>query len=491
MPKIIRLPSSNNNRWVNNAAEGRPTDQSSTRSPRDSSLAVDNNYEQNDAAKCSSTNYEREPWWRVNLQKRHRIYGVTIYSYRRKQQESISLNVPNSVLCPKCDFEWPPGNYGLPMPVSGCPSDNIWKTGMRFHAIQHDKPYDDKTRYWSDNIMLKGGATKYGIEQHFCIHQQSQNENPEYNGNETIPTWQPGKYCIFQYGYSCPDGFHIGSLTWFDKNPVFSASKYYNSINGTLPRGEYTTHNTTIYFCCREDGDPTKPINLPRTRPFYLFQYGRICQEVAGMSEMEHFFHFEEEVLLNGSIPDLVFISGQRLKFQDPHPRIEVTLFDRGLTLHYCYYDIADKLKGFQVLIDTTPDTFGYGRFYDIETGISRSINKPFLSAVECASYSTIEQEFDHITLNCNQPIEGQYVIIFMKDRQDALQLCEVLVFGEETCGRPLGMATEEILDSAITASSFDASKGLVYHPYNVRLNSFAAWCTNNNDPEKYIQVNT
>src|SRR5699024_861125 len=146
-------------------------------------------------------------------------------------------------------------------------------------------------------------------------------------------------------------------------------------------------------------------------------------------------------------------------------------------------------LKGFQVLVDTTPDTFGHARYYDDESGIARPVNKQFLSAVECASYSVTDNEFEHITLNCTQPIEGQYVIIFMKDRKDALQLCEVKVFGEESCGRPLGMATEEILDSAITASSFDTKDGLQNHYYNVRLNSPKAWCVASSDVDKYVQI--
>ncbi|KAF7494181.1 Putative G-protein coupled receptor [Sarcoptes scabiei] len=487
VPKLI----TSKPRWSKNAAEGKPTDQSSTRSSRESSLAVDNNFEQKESTKCSSTNYEREPWWRVNLQKRHRIYGIQIFGYVGKRSDPAPQS--SSMLLERnsfdfCSDQWPAKNYALPMPVSGCPFDeqHRWLHGIRFHAVQHDKPYDDKIRYWSDNIMLKGGATESGIEQHFCIHQDF-STNASNDSNRCL--WQPGKYCIIKYGDSCPDGFQTGSITWFDKKLQNSSSKLYNYINGTMPSGNYTTHNTTIYFCCREDGDPTKPINLPRTRPFYLFQYGRICQEVSGMSEMEHYFHYEEEFFIPGSTPNMVFTTGQKLKFQDPHPRIDVTLFDRGLTLHYCYYDIADKLKGFQVLVDTTPDTFGYGKFHDTNTGIARSVNKPFLSAVECANYGTTREEFDQITLNCTQPIEGQYVIIFMKDRQDALQLCEVRVFGEETCGRPLGMATEEILDSAITASSFDTTKGLVYHPYNVRLNSFAAWCATNEDTEKFIQI--
>lgn len=470
-------------KYTENAAEGKPTDQSSTREFRDSSLAVDGIREQRDPLKCSSTNYEREPWWRVNLQKRHRIRGVKIFSQTRKQEPLHSTKFYENMFDEKLPdgAQWPDGQYALPMPVSGCPDDSTWKTGMRFHAIQHEKVYYDKTQYWSEGIMLKGGATGSGIEQHFCIHTSSTSNNN---------TWMPGKYCIFQYGHSCPEGFHNGALTWFDKKSAENSSfENKNSQSGSVPRGVYTTHNTTIYFCCREDGKAELPIRLPKTRPFYLFQYGQTCQEVEGMSEVEHFFHYEEAMVMAGSSVELIFTSGQQLKFQDPHPRVDATLFDKGFTLHYCYYDIADKLKGFQVLVDTTPDIIGYGRNYDEVSGISWPVHKPFLSAVECASYSVTADEFDVIELNCTQPVEGQYVIIFMNDRQDSLQLCEVMVFGDESCGRPLGMATEEILDSAITASSFDRNRSLLYHPYNVRLNSPKAWCAQSNDPEKYIQV--
>ncbi|KAI2811304.1 hypothetical protein BLOT_002478 [Blomia tropicalis] len=499
-----------NIKWVRNAAEGKPTDQSSTRDLFDSSFAVDGNYAQYDASKCSSTNYEREPWWRVNLQKRHRIHGVQIYSLIRKQPEvkatlgtlatisDVNENFFTTINTNDENIQWPMGEYALPMPVSGCPqkdSNYQWLTGMRFHAVQHDKPYDDKIHYWSESIMLKGGATGIGIEQHFCAHTMINNrtivEEEEKNSSRNMEPWMPGKYCIFQYGNVCPEGFHPGSITWFDKSHNNQTTKLnrFNSVHGNVPSGEYTTHNTTINFCCREDGNPETPIRLPKTRPFYLLQYGYICQEVEGMSEVEHSFHYEEEVALSGPSVDFIFTSGQKLKFQDPHPRVDATLFDRGLSLHYCYYDITDKLKGFQVLVDTTPDTFGYGRSYDENSGIARPVNKQFLSAVECASYHVNANEFEQITLNCTQPIEGQYVIIFMKDRKDALQLCEVRVFGEESCGRPLGMATEEVLDSAIAASSFDQTHGLLYHPYNVRLNSPKAWCASNADSDKYIQI--
>lgn len=208
------------------------------------------------------------------------------------------------------------------------------------------------------------------------------------------------------------------------------------------------------------------------------------------MSEIEHFFHYEEEVHIEGISLDLIFIGdSNQLKFQDPHPKVDIVLFEKGLTLHYCYYDVSDQLKGFQVLVDTTPDTFGFSKHYDEETGIPRAVNKPFLSAVECASFDVTAIDSDIITLNCSQPIEGQYVIIFMNDRFDSLRLCEVKVFGEESCGRPLGMATEEILDKAINSSSVDNHFGIQHHFANARLNNAKAWCAAIGDSEKYIQV--
>ena len=493
---IASIPAvSNARKWVPNAALGKPTDQSTTINSLDSSLAVDGVTEQFDPSKCTSTDYEKEPWWRVNLQKRHRIHGVKMYSLIHRKKPSLTTGEHDSQES-LSESSWPSGEYALPMPVSGCPTTDAsseWLTGMRFHAVKHDKPYDDKAYpYWSESIMLKGGATELGIEQHFCVHSTVASNESKPND---ASAWMPGKYCIFQYGDHCPDNFQSGSITWFDKshNNQTSRLNLFNSVSGHVPSGHYTTHNTTINFCCRDDGQPEVPIRLPTTRPFYLLQYGQICQEVEGMSEVGQYFHYEEEVILtsdhSSSRVDFIYASDGQLKFQDLHPRVDAMLFDRGMSLHYCYYDITHKLKGFQVLVDTTQDTSGYGRFYDEESGIARSVKKKFLSAVECASYSVTANEFEHITLNCAQPIEGQYVIIFMKDRKDALQLCEVKVFGEESCGRPLGMATEEILDTAITASSFDTKDGLLNHYYNVRQNSPKAWCAAGSDPDKYIQI--
>lgn len=150
-----------------------------------------------------------------------------------------------------------------------------------------------------------------------------------------------------------------------------------NFVHGTVPSGVYTKSKTTIYFCCREDGKADVPIKLPRERPFYLFQFGDECQKVEGLTETEQFFHFEEEVLMWGISLDLIFVEPNQLKFQDPHPKVEIALFDKGLTLYYCYYDVTNKLKGFKVLVDSTPATYGFGTHYDDENGnYQRSLSR-------------------------------------------------------------------------------------------------------------------
>jgi hypothetical protein len=56
------------------------------------------------------------------------------------------------------------------------------------------------------------------------------------------------------------------------------------------------------------------------------------------------------------------------------------------------------------------------------------------------------------------------------------------------SCRGPLGLATEEILDSAISASSVD-DQGWDHYYTHARLNSNKGWCADLKDEEKYIQI--
>ncbi|XP_075748630.1 uncharacterized protein LOC119172579 isoform X1 [Rhipicephalus microplus] len=456
------LPKEGHPSRLTNVAQGKPAQQNTTYEHYEAQLAVDE-----DPSSCASTEFIKDPWWQVNLQKEHLVYAVEIHNVADTSQDVTS---------------WPSGSYALPMPVSGCPSASgfVWHTGCRFHDIFYDVVEDDKIRHWSDGIKLQGGLQEDGgVKQCFCVKK----EDAPPSSNAT--SWPPGNYCILQVGDACPDGFLAGGyVTWIDRPPA--DLKALNRAEGALPRGRYTAHNTTLHFCCRSDGSVDAAIRLPTGLPFYLLQYDAgACQQVQGMSVFEQWFHFMEDELgarmtaeadLHGGVP----------KFREPHPRLDSTMFDRGLVLYYCYYDVAASLRGFRVMVDNTGLVSTFDRHYDEKNyGIPHAIEEDFLHAYTCAVYPVTEPSFRVLRLNCSQPVLGQYVTVQIFGRHDTLRFCEFKVFAKESCGQPLGMASEEIFDTQLHASSLDD----IYHFTNARLNAEYGWCASLTDNQKYIQI--
>lgn len=73
-------------------AEGKPAKQSSTRDGRNARFGVDGNMNSGPAsAMCTATEFERDPWWQVNLQKRYLVYGFELYSTKTESQVHIAL----------------------------------------------------------------------------------------------------------------------------------------------------------------------------------------------------------------------------------------------------------------------------------------------------------------------------------------------------------------------------------------------------------------
>nr|XP_042905394.1 uncharacterized protein LOC107445139 [Parasteatoda tepidariorum] len=459
---------------IRNIAKGKPAKQSSTRDERYAFYGVDGNSETlKTLSICTATKFETDPWWQVNLQKRHLIHGIEIHSTRSESKLGESK------------LMWPEGLYGLPMPVSGCPSSKnfTWKTGYRYHDIQYDIIQDTKVLHWSEGCLLKGGLQKEtvegvqrrsGVVQHFCM------KTSHYNSTNSSQEWPAGKYCIFQYGDSCPPKFTNGNITLRDTHN----SPSHNKVDGFYPKGNYTSQTTTINFCCRDDDRADNPIILPNDDPFYLFKYGDNCQKVEGMSEMEHYFHFNEDVEpwkkmeKEDGLP----------KYGGMHPNIDKDTYEKGIAIYYCYYDIYKSLRGFRVVVDDTGLVDTYIKYYDdLSYGIPHTEVGKFLNAYTCAVYPVTNREFHVWKVNCSQPVYGQYVTLQVYSRFDSLRFCEIKVFGVESCGQPLGMASEEIFDSQISASSsHDQDK---YHYTNARLNSNFGWCASFKDDYKNLTV--
>lgn len=192
---------------------------------------------------------------------------------------------------------WPHGNYGLLKPKSGCPVDveEEWSEGHRGH-------FGNGHNYKSYDFDAYGEYEQVYFIQHFCIRQQVDDLSimPRYQ-----TYWEPGKYCIFRKKDVCPERFRPGLITMDD----LDVTEELSTANGTLPDGIYS-HDTSFYFCCRDDGKLDVPIVLPKERPFILFVDSSAdkCQEVRGMSHTLEFFAFDDtdgnpKPATNGSIP--------------------------------------------------------------------------------------------------------------------------------------------------------------------------------------------
>ncbi|XP_052089245.1 uncharacterized protein LOC127725986, partial [Mytilus californianus] len=179
----------------------------------------------------------------------------------------------------KIPITWPYGTYGLYHPKSGCPKAAFaWAEGWN----RQDAEDHDNNNAWSPGIHLDDSVRSDGKPIfHFCI--KTMNENTEYKRD-----WPKGNYCILKKG-NCPQGFNVGSIKWDDEDHDNA-----NSHDGTLPDGSYGK-DTTINFCCRNDGNYQTAILLPVDSPFYLLKYTSPCQEVFGMTVSEEFYKMDTE----------------------------------------------------------------------------------------------------------------------------------------------------------------------------------------------------
>ncbi|GIY78727.1 g-protein coupled receptor GRL101 [Caerostris darwini] len=462
-----------------NVAEGKPAKQSSTLDARHAYLAVDGNtHSATGSAGCAATEFERDPWWQVNLQKRFLIYGFELYSAKTDKKDKSE------------ELIWPDGQYGLPMPVSGCPVGKgfNWMTGYRYQEMQYDIVQDSKVLHWTPGMLLKGGLHKKttvggimqrsGVTQHFCMKTRIQ---ASYRKPRK---WPKGEYCILQYGMRCPEDFKSGYITFKDtRESTFSDIQ----DSGYLPTGNYTLETTRIYYCCRGDASAENMIQLPNDAPFYLLKYGKSCQKVEGMSETEQFFHFNEDVHPLQPSSHAEKLDGMP-KYRTPHPKFDDSAYEKGIALYYCYYDISESLRGFRVAVDDAGLIDTFSRYYDeMSYGIPHTEVGKFLNAYTCHVYPVTNPEFDVLKVNCSQAIYGQYVTLQIYNRFDSLQFCEMKVFAADSCGQPLGMASEEIFDIQISATSSDDTDR--YYHTNGRLNANYGWCANLSDSLKQFTI--
>ncbi|XP_071172453.1 uncharacterized protein [Mytilus edulis] len=202
-------------------------------------------------------------------------------------------------------ISWPNGRYSLPKPIDGCPLG--WEEGCRY---QDNEDNNNINSVYPNRGYHFFGTFKRNTLMCYCIKTTD-------SGNGS---WPSGNYCIARKDGSCPAGFCTGHIYWDDEDNANT-----NSKSGILPDGVYD-RNTKTYYCCRSDGSAYRDINLPTSKPFYLYQYTSNCQHVRGMDRYEESITMDDEDDKNNSSDD------------GCHPiKTDTT------EVHYCYYSLSSS----------------------------------------------------------------------------------------------------------------------------------------------------
>ena len=227
------------------------------------------------------------------------------------------------------EVQWPDGKYSLPQAISGCPQG--WSSGWRLQDNEDDDNGNSHEPFDLDLYMKIVLGRNY--KTYYCTK--------TFDGNSGF-FWPRGKYCIAQYGGSCPSGFYKGSIYWDDEDGDDSCNAYQNPV----PDGKYDG-NTKIQYCCRSDGDPGEGMLLPTTEDFFLYRYDGVCQKVLGINDPVQFkLYFDDEDDDNDDS-----CSGN-------HPDSDC---GGNHDIYFCYYSQSDVLDAADVIRNVIDDIFGHG----------------------------------------------------------------------------------------------------------------------------------
>ncbi|XP_065938424.1 uncharacterized protein [Magallana gigas] len=221
---------------------------------------------------------------------------------------------------------WPDGTYALPTSMFGCPETEAkgWSTSY----VNLTLPESSKQQEWNmKNPELKTDVIEPNIlgpyyyralQMNFCVKTPTYFENRE--SNRTSAEWPRGQYCIYSFNNTCPLDFINGTLTI--KGYQFTEQ----DIGGQIP-GEMRQNQTLLLqFCCREDGNYSSPIQLPKEFPFIIFQSqsANSCQEIESMTSQRDFFYMTNE--------------NEDWEYEGALPMFDTTTLTNSVGVPYCYY---------------------------------------------------------------------------------------------------------------------------------------------------------
>jgi len=240
----------------------------------------------------------------------------------------------------------PLGNYALPKTEKSM-------CGLDFAEYRHQWDDEDTNNINSHSSsyykLLSGHQDSGHTRQDYCQRKYSGGDS-----TQNLAQWPAGKYCIIKkQGTGCPNGFQSGRLymdTQDDtksKEPGFWRYTYNSDVPQTdgleygpspVVNAPYGGTGAAMDFCCREDGDVNRAINVVKTwsrapSEFALYPKVSTCQKINGYtSTMVWRFQDNEddnnhnERYSSGSLP-----YGE---------------FNRNTKIYICHYRLMQPVNG-------------------------------------------------------------------------------------------------------------------------------------------------
>lgn len=167
---------------------------------------------------------------------------------------------------------WPGGQYALLNTEGGCPKSTTteWSAGyIKFHSESKQGERDDaasEPNHLAKPVFGKNGTNNF-------VYIRTCKRATKASG----PAWPKGSYCIHRAGGSCPTGFKEGKVQMDAEDNPRLRGDFKNAPDFQM---DTSFDFEILFFCCRNDEDPTTPIILPVDKPFYLYRYKGMCQTV-------------------------------------------------------------------------------------------------------------------------------------------------------------------------------------------------------------------
>lgn len=202
---------------------------------------------------------------------------------------------------------WPEGRYCFPtVSLNQCP------TG--FNAIERYQDTEDSNPNSFSTGTVPGyvPSGKTGVFTYFCCTDIQAGARWGTSSVQSASVqFPPGSYCISSA--NCPRGFQSGWRSQADELTDNENGISDSGVHHGIVAGDKTT---TLYTCCRTDGDASQPIEWPvQAVGFSLFRKGGSCQRIAGYRVTEGSIRFDDEDTLDPEMAAYPAPPGNRVQW--------------------------------------------------------------------------------------------------------------------------------------------------------------------------------